>query len=198
MKKASVCFFIFLLLTSLLCACAPVGQMNILLFTDNLNSINKDEAVSLSNYTLKDGCYKLLFTNEEGCKVLLTLEENEKGEIKKIRLTLSKTDENGKPITLTDKQTEFYIRKVRQALSAFTLFEEEKCKEITEKILPLKSGDFSKTGELTMETENFHLVYYSNKICCQFSAANTFLEKTEATEKPVSKPLYEMTANVSQ
>ena len=171
--------------------------MNILLFTDNFNSLSKKEIISLSDYAVKDGCYKVIL-RENDCRVLLTAEENEKGEIKKIRLTLSKTDENGKQVTLSDSQTAFFIKTVNQALSAFTLFEKEECRELTEKILPLKSNDFSKTGELTMEAENFHLVYYSNKICCQFSATDTFLEKTEPSEKPVSKPLFEVTANISQ
>ena len=194
MKKAAIALLV-LFFAGILSACVPTEHMNILLFTDELSAVS-ETGIELSDYTVCDGEYELLFENE-GFFALLTATENEKGEIKKVRLTFSKTDEKGNITAPTPLQAEYFRQKACQMLSAFTLFEEEKSRELTEKILPLKSEDFLKAGELTMEADNFHLVYYSNKICCQFTVTNTFLKKTEITEKPVSRPLYEVTANIT-
>ena len=72
---------------------------------------------------------------------------------------------------------------------AYTLCTTEKAEELTKKILPLKSKDFSKTGELNFNYNEFMLIYYSNKISCQLTVINTFLLEVPTTEKPVSKPL---------
>lgn len=196
MKKTVIISILIIFCTSLLSACTPTGYSNILLLTDNLNSINKELDLSLESYTLKNNCYKLILSDGNS-KALLSAEEDEKGNIKKVRFTLSKTDNNGNFFTPSQEQTDFYKARATEIIEAFTLFEKGQCLEITEKILPLKSDDFSKTGELTMEAENFHIVYYSNVLCCQLTVSDTYLEKTELTQKPVSKPLYEATANIS-
>ena len=194
MKKAVLLPLLIALCSVLLSACTPEGYCNILLFTDNLNRINGNKLLSLSSYTVEDNCYKLLLKNEDSL-VLLTAEENEKGEIKKVRLTVSKADEKGNIISVSPTQGEFYRSEAAKALEAFTLMEKGKCEETVKKILPMKSEDFSRTGELTMDVEDYHLIYYSNKICCQFTVTNRFLEQTESTRKPESKPLYGVTAN---
>ena len=194
MKKSALLSLLIALCVVLLSACTPEGYCNILLLTDNLNRINGNKLLSLSSYTLEDNSYKLLLKNQDSL-VLLTAEENEKGEIKKVRLTVSKADEKGSIISLTPSQGEFYRSEAAKILEAFTLMEREKCEETVKKILPMKSEDFSRTGELTMDVEDYHLIYYSNKICCQFTVTNRFLEKTESTRKPESKPLYGVTAN---
>ncbi len=194
MKKAVLLPLLIALCSVILSACTPEGNCNILLLTDNLNRINGNKLLSLSSYTVTDNSYKLLLKNGDSL-VLLTAEENEKGEIKKIRLTVSKADEKGNIIGLTPSQGEFYRCEAAKVLEAFTLFEKEKCEETVKKILPMKSEDFSRTGELTLDVDDYHLVYYSNKICCQFTVTNRFLEKTESTRKPESKPLYGVTAN---
>lgn len=177
-----------------LTACAPTDYPDIIYFTKKLNSLT-GEQLELSDYRLYSHEYKYIFEKDGAC-ALLVAEENENGKIKKVRLSLSKADENSQIKAITGSEAEFYKEKVCQILSAFTLFEKEKSRGLTEKILPSKSEDFSKTGEYTLDEENYHLVYYSNKICCQFTVTNTYLEKTESTEKPVSRPLYEVTANV--
>lgn len=194
MKKATVLPLLLALCSILLSACAPEGYCNILLFTDNLNRINGNKALSLSSYAASDNTYRLIRQNEAG-KVLFTAEENEKGELKKIRLTIAKVDEKGNPVTVTPAHGEFFRSEAAKAMEAFTLYGNEKCTETVKKILPLKSEDFSRTGELTMDAEEYHLVYYSNKLCCQFTVTNSFLEETESTRKPESRPMYGATAN---
>ncbi len=196
MKKIFLLFPAIFFIAGTLSACTPAGHPNILLFTHRLADIS-GETVELSDYMIIDGKYKLLF-EKDASPVLLTAEENEKGEIVKVHLSLSKVDENGKAKTPTDIEAQFYKEKTAELLYAFTLLDEETCRKTAEKILPIKSDDFLKTGELTLDIENFHLVYYSNKICCRFSVTNTFLEKTETTQKPSSRPFYEVTANVSE
>ena len=157
-------YFIFIpfVFIYLLSACTPAGHMNILLFTDRLSDIT-DETRTLSDYIIADEKYKLLIENDI-IPLLLTAEENDKGELVRVNLSLSKVDENGKPVKPTDEAAVIYFQKAVQLLEAFTLLDEEKCSETAEKILPLKGEDLLKTGELTYDTENYHLVYYSNKI----------------------------------
>ncbi len=194
MKKIPLLFVSLFFITTALSACTPVGHPNILLFTHRFSDINEEE-IKISDFMIIDDRYKLLF-EKEGFSVLLTAEENEKGEIKKVHLSFAKIDENGKEKAPTDAEAEFYKEKAYQLLYAFTVRDENQCRETAEKILPLKSEDFLKTGELTMNKDNLHLVYYSNKICCRLTVTNTYLEKIEATQKPVSEPLYEVTANI--
>lgn len=194
MKKITLLPFLISLCSIVLSACTPEGNCNILLFTDTLNRINGNRLISLSSYIADDDGYRLLLKSEEK-EVLLTATENEKGEITKIRLSVSKLDEKGQIKAVTPGQGEFFRSEAAKALEAFTLSEKKKCEEAVKKILPLKSEDFSKTGELTLDIEEYHLVYYSNKICCQFTVTNSFLEPTETTHKPESRPLYGVTAN---
>ena len=187
MKKA---FFIFML-GSVICfiftGCSPSGYCNILLFNDRLSEIS-GERLSVEDYTLKDGIFRLIAENE-GTRLLITCEENESLQIKKVGVTISKLDENAAEKAPDSNALAFYRQKVAESIYAFTLFDEEKSREIAEKILPLKSEELLREGELTMEAENFHFVYYSNKLCCRFTVTDTYLEKTEETQKPVSKPL---------
>ncbi len=195
MKRTPLLLVCIFLLVTVLCACSPVGHPNILLLSHRLSGIS-NENINVSDFIIIDGKYKLLF-EKDGFSVLLTAEENEKGEIGKAHLSFSKIDENGKTKAPTDGEIIYYKEKVCQLLYAFTLRDEAQSRETAEKILPLKSEDFLRTGELTLDKDNYHLVYYSNEICCRFSVTNTYLEKVEATEKPVSEPAYEATANIA-
>lgn len=196
MKKAAVFIFLVFISTGVLTACSPVSHMNILSFTDSYNNRYGKNSISLSDYIVTENSYKLLF-EKEGFPVLFTAEVNNKNQIKKIRLTISKVDEKGKLIAPDGLQANFFKETAVRVLSAYMLEKHEDSVKTAEKILPLKSEDLLKTGELTMEKDNYHFVYYSNKICCQFTVTNTFLEKTQVTHKPESKPLYEATANIS-
>lgn len=195
MKRISFIIICLALCTGLLSGCVPECHANILLFTDNLNKINPDKKISLTDYIIAEDSYKLILT-EKNSRLLLTAETNEKSEIKKIRLTLVKVDEKGKALKITEEDRLFFKRCAEDTLSAFTLCDKNESTLMAEKILPSKSDDFLKTGELNLDYNEFRLVYYSNKISCQLTVINTLLEEIEATEKPVSKPLYGVTANV--
>lgn len=179
-----------------LCSCGHDDTVNLLHFTDNLNKLNSQQEIELSDYLIDGSSYKLIL-KEDSFPLLLVLDEDENGKIKKVRLTLSKTDDSGNIKEINDKECAFFLKNAAEILSAFTFFEKEECEALLSRFLPQKAADYSKTGELTTEKENFHLVYYSNKICCQFFVSDTFLEKTSVTQKPVSKSTYAETTTAS-
>ncbi len=187
MKKTFLIFMMSICISFLFSGCSPSGYCNILLFTDRLSFIS-GEKLTIEDYSLSGSTFRLI-KEKDGTQVLTTCKENENSELVKVAVTVSKLDEKGKAKALDSQELLFYRQKVMEAIYAFTLFDEEKSREISEKILPLKSEDFLREGELTMEADNFHFVYYSNKLCCRFTVTDTYLEKTEITEKPVSKPL---------
>ena len=188
MKRAFLILLSAVLLSFTMNGCTPTGYSNLLLFTDRLNDIS-EEKISLESYVLYEGSYSLI-VEKNAAKVLITADENENGDLVKIGVTVSKLDESGKEKKISASEGELYRKKVSEVIYAFTLFNEDKSRELTEKILPLKDEDLLRTGELTLETENYRLVYYSNKLCCRFTVTDTYLEKIEVTEKPVSRALY--------
>ncbi len=164
-----------------LSGCYKGEEVNLLLFTDNLNNI-KQEQISLSDYFIENGSYKLILQGD--IPVLVTAEEAENKVIKKVRLTISKADNNGNIKAVADSEAEFFSKEATDILEAFTMYEKQECEKIISRLIPDNGEDFSKSGELTAEINNFCLVYYSNKICSQFFVVNTFYEEIESTSKP--------------
>lgn len=180
-----------------LTACSHTESVNLFHFTENLNASYGYERASLSDYMIKDGEYTLLF-NDRGTQLLLTLFENEQTKIKKFRLTVSKTDNSGKPKVLSDDEAELFFDCALHTLSAYSIKEKADCESILRELLPQSGKDCSKIGELTASWHNFSLVFYSNELCCQFFVTDNYLEAPEETSKPVSRPLYGQTANTRQ
>ena len=163
-------------------ACCKSGEMNLLMFTDNLNSIEGRKEISLSDFFVLDGCYKLIV--EDGATLLITAEEDENKVLKKIRLTISKADDKGNIRALSESEASAFNKQATDILEAFTMYERTECEDVLKDLIPKNAEAFSKEGELVTEKENFHLVYYSNKICSQFFVTDTYYEKTESTTKP--------------
>ncbi len=174
-----------------------MGPVNLLHFTDNLNRSLGYEKVKLSDYMISDGEYTLFF-NDGTSKFLLTLSENEEGKIKSIRFTINKTDAECNSKAVSDEEAALYYKSAAHILSAFSLFDYSDCEGILSELIPAAGSDFSKTGELTAQWNNFSLVYYSNKLCCQLYATDNYLEEPESTSKPVSRPAYGQTAHIRQ
>lgn len=184
--KSFIAFLLILCLLFSLCACNSPQSVNLLLFTDNLNALSGEGEISLSDYLIKGSTYRLLMEKDD-CALLLVLMENEEGKIKKVRLTLSKTDDTGNIKAVSEKERLHFFKVATDVLSAFTYFEKEDCEALLFSLLPKSKEAFSSSGELTADRENFHLVYYSNKICSQFIISDSFLEKTPVTQKPENK-----------
>lgn len=197
MKKYLIFLLTTFLAVTMLCSCSHSQFVNITHFTDNFNSVTHTEKIRLSDYFIKENVYSVFLTKAQQ-QLLLTLSSDESGRIKQVRLALIKTDKNGKIIPVSSDQAEFFTQSSLDILSAFTFFEKEKCEAVLKDILPETADMLSKTGEATTDAEQFHIVYYSNKICSQFSVTNTFLQETETTKKPVSKPIYQETANIRE
>ncbi len=185
-----LCFFAFT-------ACVHTESVNLLHFTDNLNSSYGYEKVRLSDYLIKDDEY-ILFLEEADTEFLLTLCRGDKDKIKKFRLTISKTDNTGKPKAISDNEAELFYENALHILSAYSLYEKKDCEDILCQLLPESGKDYSKTGELTAAWNNFSLVFYSNELCCQFFVTDNYLEEPEETSKPVSRPIYGQTANIRE
>lgn len=195
MKKVFVILSVLCIFT--LSACAHIEPVNLLHFTDNLNDSYGYGRVSLSDYMIKDGEYTLLL-KEGATEFLLTLSENEEGKIKSIRFTVGKTDDKGKFKAISDEAAKLYYENAAHILSAFSMFDYDECAGILSQLIPRSGSDFSKTGELTAQWNNFSLAYYSNGLCCQLYATDNYLEETESTSKPVSRPAYGQTAHIRE
>ena len=187
MKKRLFVLLPVLFIVLAFTGCTPEGHSNLLLFTDRLNEISGEE-ILLEDYALYNGGYRLVF-EKDGGRMLITAEENENGCLSGVSVTVAKVDQDGNEKAISEKEAALYRQKVFEVLYAFTLSGEEKSREAAEKILPLKGEDLLRTGELTTDIENYHLVYYSNSLCCRFTVTDNYIEKTVTTEKPVSRPL---------
>lgn len=169
-----------------LSACSHGDSVNLLFFTDNFNKIRKNENQVVSEYTVNGNTFSTVLKSGKS-EALLSLEEDENGRIKTARLTLSKINENAQPKNISETEADFFKNTAAEMLYAFTFFESKKCQAILSQLLPETSTGFHKTGELNTQSENFFLVYYSNKICCQLFVTNTYLEEIEPTKKPENK-----------
>ena len=182
MKKILICILPLIMSLSLY-GCYQGESVNLLHFTDNLNRIrDTEEQIELSDYIIHKGSYKLIFNGE--VPLLLTLEGDKNSKIKKVRLTVGKTDETGSTVPISDSSAAAFNKTACEVLEAFTFMSKEECKEIVSSLIPSDGANFSKTGEITTDKSYFHFVCYSNKLCLQFFAVNTFLEETEITSKP--------------
>lgn len=182
MKK---CFNVSLLLFPflLLCSCSKADSVNLLHFTDNLNKIKTEHKIELEDYYIYKNSMRLLIENDEN-PLLLTLEEDENGKIKKARLTLSKTDNKGNIKNLTEEECLNFFENACNIFSAYTFYDKEESLHLVENVIPQSISELTQRAEHTADADNFHLVYYSNEICSQFSVSNTFLEKPPVTKKP--------------
>lgn len=195
MKKALLPLPLILIL--IFTACSQSQSVNLFQFTENFNRCEGYERIKMSDYLIKDREFTL-FLKEDTSDQLLTVEETEEGQIKKIRLTVGKTDDNGKFRAVTDSEAQIYLKNAVNMLSAFSLSEKDVCEKALTGLIPLSGSAFSKTGELTSLWEHFSLVYYSNELCCQLWITDNYLQQPESTSKPVSRPLYGQTANIRE
>lgn len=175
-------FIIFLSLI-FLCSCSKAESLNLLHFTDNLNKIKKEESVKLEDYYIYKNTLRLLIENGDS-PLLLTLEEDENGKIKKARLTISKTDNEGNIKILTEEECSAFFENACEIFSAYTFFDKEESRSTLEKLIPQSVASLTERNEFTSDKDSFHLVYYSNEICSQFIVSNIFLEKPSVTQKP--------------
>ncbi len=166
--------------------------MNLSLFNDNLCRVQEKNVYSLSDYIIAEGEYKL-YIKKSDSKFLLTAQANERSQLERLRLTVSKLNENGNKKSISDSEADLFRQTAKDVLMAYTYFENEKCDEILNSLLPFSGKDFEKTAETRLNCDNYTLIFYSNDIACQLMLSCDFLYEYETTEKPTSKPSFDIT-----
>lgn len=172
--KLSLCFLIILSFT----ACTAGEFRNIISFIDTYNELS-DIKLSLSDFIVSDKDYTALIENN----MSLNLKEDKDGRIYMCRLAINKS-ENAADYCGT------YTEVLLNVIRTYCSYDTSKALEIIKAFSFDNKETLMSTGELTLNSENFSFVYYSNEVTSEFRITNTYLKKTETTEKPVSKPYY--------
>lgn len=175
--KISLCFFIILCLS----ACSAGEFRNLVSFTDAYNkfSVNK---LSLSDFIFDqaDKTYSAIVDSS----VILNLKEGNDGKIHTCRVLIDKSN------NISNQHKTDFTQVLKYTVMAFCDCDKDTAEKI---ILDFSLQDyetFLKQGELTLMKDNFCFIYYSNEISSEVRIINTYLQKIEVTEKPVSKPYY--------
>ncbi len=196
MKKTAVIIICISLVTAMLTGCSKDEFMQIVRFTDNMNSVMEpEERISLSSYLLQNSTYYLPI-DENGESVILALEEGDSGYIEKIRITAAKTDEQGNACPFTEERKNLFISAVNRAIRAYAYYSEEETENIIKDMRLDSLSTYKSEGELTLEKGNYYFVYYSTDIASMFMIFNVHLHPVEKTQKPESKPFFGNTTNI--
>ena len=186
-------FSIIMLLT--LSGCSEKEYMNILYFTDNLNSQNEKTEIQMSDYYVKDNIYSLPVMNENEAVILRAVTDGN-GDIGEIRVTLSKVDEKGAKKQISQELTDLYKDTVKRVLKAYTYYDEETTGMIISSMKLDKEAPYTSTGEITSRMDNYFFIVFSTDIAVSFTVKNVHISPVEKTEKPESRPAFGNTTNI--
>lgn len=183
MFRIILCFFIMFTLVS----CSKNELMDLSGFVYNYNTISEYD-LSLADFIIQrdsDTVYTAVLP-ESHQNLLLSICQGSDNKIKSCKIALIKEDGS---VPTNEEATTFYS-KIIDVMSAYCNSDALKCQEIADSFNLYKTETLTKNGELTLKSENFYFVYYSTDIISQFNIYNTYIEKIESTEKPVSKPYF--------
>ena len=183
MFRIILCFFIIFTLVS----CGQNELMDLSIFLHNYNTIS-DNDLRLTDFIIQkdsDTVYTAV-SPESDQNILLSLCQGSKNKIKSCKIALIKEDGS---VPTNEESTAFYSE-IIDVMSAYCNFDTLQCKEIADSFNLSTAETFAKNGELTLKIDNFYFVYYSTDIISQFIINNTYIQKIEPTEKPVSKPYF--------
>lgn len=168
-------------------SCGKTEFMNMYSFTENYSRTSNSN-LSLSDFYFQspgaDVCTAVL--GDEGDEVLLSLKIDVDQIINKVTISLIKQAD--KPTK--SEQLDLFRKTLSNTLQAFCNYDNDYINDILSAFSLKKDKTFTQTGELTLKKDNFYFVYYSTDIICQLMIYNTYLQKIEPTQKPVSKPYY--------
>ena len=177
--KICLCFFIVLSFVS----CSKGEFRNIVSFIDSYNELT-DSDLSLSDFITDFGSKTDYTAIIDNC-VMLNLTEGNDGNIHMCRVITDKSSGN-----ISAETAEIFRQTLKLTLMAYCSFSSDEAENII-RALNLDSNEtFMKQGELTLKKDNFYFVYFSDEIISEVKISNTYLLKTETTEKPVSRPYY--------
>ena len=173
--KLSLCFFIILTLA----ACTKGEFRNIVSFTDSYNEFAETK-ISLSDYIISDSDY-IALTDKN---ISIVLKEAD-SRIYTCRVIITKNNRQ-----ISEDSAVNFRETIRNVLMAYCNCSASESLEILKALSLEDNATLSKQGELTLSEGNLYFVYYSNEITSEFRITNTYLQKIDTTEKPVSKPYY--------
>ena len=183
MFRIVLCFLIIFTLSS----CGKNELMSLSDFISSYNRISENDLM-LSDFIIQnnpDIVYTAVLPDSSS-DILLSMFQGNDNKIKSCRIALIK--ENGS--VPTNEQMNNFNKTVINVLNSYCSYDEIKAQAITDSFYFDNAKTFRENGELTLETDNFYFVYYSTSIISQFTIHNTYVEKIEPTEKPVSRPYF--------
>lgn len=197
MKKTIRLLPLFLLLFAL-CSCGSLKAANIALFAERYNSFGGEKpsypALSAAERDEKTE-YSFVASADEsgGKKVLVTLLADENKRLFECRLVIAKTDGKRKA-ALNEADIDRFVNSCERVFCGFSGVEYEKAKDVVS-LLKIREN-FLSSGENTAQSGEYYAAFLSNEICCDVIFRNNYLKKTEETEKPESRAVYDSTTNI--
>lgn len=189
-----VLFFCFLLV-----GCSKGEFCNPELFFERFSALSGNEIKTESLVTTEsEGARVYLFeaAQEDNIKTVIKLFSDSQGRIFECRVIISKLDENGKPILLTSKAKEAFLKAAKQAACALDASLKENADEIFSELFTLDEVSSTNTAEKNAEHKKQRYVFLSNEAVSSVVIYNAFLCPTEETRKPESKAAFDKTTNV--
>lgn len=184
-------FLSVLLVLTFLTSCSESSFVNLAVFIENFNSLEDEEILDFPDFTVSTGSGgETVYTRsfeKDGHTVLLRLTADDDKKITACRVVIPKRDKTGKKLKQSDERQKFFAQTAEKTICAFTLFDDEKSKQIISSFDLSNSKTLKNEGEITKEEEGFYFIYLSNSLCSEFIIKNIWLCEIESTLKPESK-----------
>ncbi|MDO4381362.1 MAG: hypothetical protein Q4D20_10865 [Clostridia bacterium] len=200
MKRFLKTIFSLAIILALFSACSESETIDFGSFVDRYNS-SGDRKLDFSEVVgeERDGktvyCFSFPSNNESGKKILTKLFENENKKLSECRIIIAKKDENGKKEFSSEDAAQF-LNEAKNALMAFSGFNEEKAKSVLLELGIGKEETFLKNGERKTVADEYYVFSLSNDVAFEVIIYNTWLKKVEETEKPESRPIFDETTKI--
>ncbi len=181
MFRVILCFLIIFTLVS----CGKNELIDLSGFIHNYNIVS-DSDLSLTDFIIQKDT-DIMYTavlSESGHNILISLCQGSDNKIKYCKIALVKED--GRVPTI--EETAAFYNVILDAMTAYCNFDIQTSHSLADNFHLSSTETLTNNGELTLDKDNFYFVYYSTDIISQFTIYNTYIQKIDPTEKPVSKP----------
>ncbi len=173
---------------SFLVACAKSSFLDLSVFTYNFNNQSENKlAIEDFSFVSAENETEYSATLDD---MLLTVTADSKGKINKIKLLVSKIDNEGNKKAITKDEAYSFYNLMADCISSFCCYDKNESFSILNEFSLSNADAFNKTGELCKDTDSFRFVYYSTELMSEMVVYNTVLKEVETTEKPESKPYF--------
>ena len=200
MKRFLNTVFLLAMILTFFSACSESETADFGSFVDRYNSSGGRKLdFSLVVGEERDGktvyCFSFPSNDESEKKILTKLFENEKKKLSECRIIIAKKDEHGKK-EFSPKDAAQFLNEAKNALMAFSGFNEEKAKSVLLELGIGKEETFLKNGERKVKADEYYVFSLSNDVAFEVIIYNTWLKKIEETEKPESRPVFDETTKI--